>query len=247
MARYKVILAYDGTDFHGFQRQVNHAKIRTVQETVETALCRIGWQGHSILAAGRTDAGVHAAGQVIAFDFNWRHSPHDLLAALNANLPADVAVRNINVIRSDFHPRYDACARSYHYSVYCEAMRDPLLERFAWRVSHPVDFQLMEVLAEEFLGEHDFAAFGKPPKIGGSTIRRVFSAGWLEEASGWVFRITANAFLYHMVRRLVSFQIAIGQGKIEPEIIRNCFESGNQELIKGLAPPQGLTLIEVKY
>ena len=114
MGRYQVILAYDGTDFNGFQRQASN-KIRTVQGTVEAALRRIGWQGKSVLAAGRTDTGVHAFGQVITFDHEWKHSSEDLLAAINANLPQDVAARAVELAKPDFHPRFDAVARCYYY------------------------------------------------------------------------------------------------------------------------------------
>ena len=111
MARYQIILAYDGTGFSGFQRQAQGKKSRTVQAAVETASRQIGWQGSSIQAAGRTDAGVHAAGQVIAFDLNWTHGEQALLAALNANLPPDVAAQAAYECRADFHPRYAALTR----------------------------------------------------------------------------------------------------------------------------------------
>ena len=131
MARYQVILVYDGTEFFGFQRQ---ARERTVQGIVEDALRQIGWHGRTILAAGRTDTGVHASGQVIAFDLDWAHSTDDLRNGLNANLPADVAVHQVILGRPDFHPRYDAIARRYRYQIYCQSHRDPLRERYAWRV-----------------------------------------------------------------------------------------------------------------
>ena len=117
MALYKVILSYDGTNFHGFQRQ---SDVRTVQDVVENALIKIGWQGSRILAAGRTDSGVHASGQVIAFDYKWNHSTRDLHRALNANLPIDVAVSSVEVAEDNFHPRYDARVRHYQYRIFCE-------------------------------------------------------------------------------------------------------------------------------
>ena len=110
MARYKVILAYDGTDFLGYQRQ---GKTRTVQLVVEAALVKLGWEGTTILTAGRTDSGVHASGQVVAFDLDWAHSTDDLVRALNANLPDDVAVKDGAQVVDDFHPRYDAVERTY--------------------------------------------------------------------------------------------------------------------------------------
>ncbi len=247
MARYQVILAYDGTDFYGFQRQARGPENRTVQDTVEIALRKIGWQGQAILAAGRTDTGVHAFGQVIAFDLDWMHSPDDLQAALNANLPPDVAARLVKLASPDFHPRYDALARCYRYQLYCQPVRDPLKERYAWRVWPAVDIDRLQEAAKFLAGSHDFAAFGTPPRAGGKTQRNVLRAGWTQEPANLVFEIQANAFLYRMVRRLVSFQVAVGQGGVEPLEMQKCLEGGSSSQVKGLAPPQGLTLVEVIY
>ena len=138
MARYQVILAYDGTFFKGYQRQ---AQARTVQAVVETALRQLGWRGRTVLSAGRTDTGVHASGQVIAFDLEWAHPAEELLRALNANLPEDVAAREIHEADLEFHPRYWAVSRRYRYRLFCQETRDPLRERYAWRVWPPVEMQ----------------------------------------------------------------------------------------------------------
>jgi tRNA pseudouridine38-40 synthase len=244
MARYQVVLAYDGTQFSGFQRQ---AEARTVQGVFEDALRRIGWAGRAILAAGRTDAGVHAAGQVAAFDLEWAHTPAALAAALNANLPPDVAVRQARPAAPDFHPRYDALGRVYRYRVFCDALRDPLRERYAWRVWPALELELLQQAAAHLPGAHDFAAFGAPPRPGGATIREVLEAGWRLAGDELVFEISANAFLYHMVRRLVSFQISIGQGEVRPEALPGCLDREAPEPVRGLAPPQGLSLVRVLY
>ena len=131
MARYKVILAYDGTNFHGFQRQENG---RTVQASFETALRNIGWQDAAISAAGRTDSGVHASGQVVSFEFDWQHSHEAMRDALNANLPPDVAAQAVADTEDDFHPRHSAKARRYCYRLFCSRTRQPLRERYAWRI-----------------------------------------------------------------------------------------------------------------
>ncbi len=244
MERYQITLAYDGTDFLGFQRQ---GAGRTVQAEVEAALRRLGWQGRTLLAAGRTDTGVHASGQVVAFDLEWKHGSEALGRALNAQLPRDVAVRAVAVAREDFHPRYDARLRSYRYQVYCEPERDPLRERYAWRVWPAVDFELLQAAARVLPGVHDFAAFGSPPRPEGSTVRVVYRAGWqAQQASGLLFEVSANAFLYHMVRRLVFIQVLAGQGQWSLKEL----ESGVREAqpqAPGLAPPQGLVLSEVRY
>ncbi|NMC55059.1 MAG: tRNA pseudouridine(38-40) synthase TruA [Chloroflexi bacterium] len=244
MARYQVTLAYDGTHFYGFQRQEERA--RTVQAEVEAALRRIGWQDRTILAAGRTDTGVHASGQVIAFDFDWRHSPEALGRAMNSNLPSDVAVRAIAVAREDFHPRYDATARTYRYQIFCEAERDPLRERYSWRVWPAVDCDLLQSAARLLTGTHDFAAFGSPPREQGSTIRTVYRAGWRMLAGGLQLEITANAFLYHMVRRLVFWSVLAGQRVLSLQAFEQAVEAA-QPQTPGLAPPQGLNLYQVCY
>jgi len=243
MARYQVILAYDGTDFYGYQRQVEE---RTIQGVFEDALRLVGWQGSSTFAAGRTDTGVHASGQVVAFDLKWKHGEKSLRDALNANLPPDVAVRSVG-IRNGFHPRFDALNRSYRYRLYCQPVRDPLRDRYAWRVWPSLNLALLQQVAEYMEGEHDFAAFGTPPKANGSTIRDVSRAEWANDGDEFYFEITANAFLYHMVRRLVSYQVMVGHGEIEPSTILELFSGKSNEMVRGLAPPNGLCLISVLY
>jgi tRNA pseudouridine38-40 synthase len=244
MARYQAILTYDGTDFNGFQRQ---AGVRSVQSVIETGLKLIGWPGKNVLAAGRTDTGVHAAGQVIAFDIEWQHTDIDLLRAVNANLPPDVAFRSVKRVPSDFHPRYAAYCRRYLYRCFCDPIRQPLRERYAWRIWPPVSLSEVNKSAELLIGEHDFAAFGTPPRAGGKTIRRIQMACWYEGGGDLVFDITGNAFLYRMVRRLVNFQIEIGQGLREAEEISERLSGKDKILVQGLAPAQGLTLVEVSY
>lgn len=252
MARYQAILAYDGTAYAGFQRQSGQGS-GTVQAVVEAALRQIGWQGKTLLGAGRTDSGVHASGQVIAFDLEWNHSPESLRAALNANLPPDVAVKSARATRPDFHPRFDALARRYRYSLFCRDGRDPLRERYSWRVWPEAALERMIAPAELLLGEHDFAAFGAPPRPESSTVRTVFQAEWRAgpHPHELEFEICANAFLYHMVRRVVYLLVAIGQGRAEGEVVRQALaapaDPGAATPLQGLAPPQGLFLAEVLY
>ena len=244
MARYQIILAYDGTEFLGSQRQVKSR--RTVQGELENALRKMGWDGKSVLMAGRTDAGVHASGQVAAFDFNWVHSLEALSNALNANLPADMAVRQAQVAPDSFHPRFDATARRYHYRIFSQKLRDPLRERYAWRVFPTPDEDVLHALAAMLPGKFDFAAFGSPPRPDGSTERHLIQARWEKQADEWHFEVQANAFLYHMVRRLVRTQVVIAQGKFSKEIFARALAEQVQ-VPSGIAPPNGLTLVEVTY
>jgi tRNA pseudouridine38-40 synthase len=257
MERYQVILAYDGSRFKGFQRQ---AKARSVQGVVEAALRKLSWQGRSILAAGRTDTGVHATGQVIAFELDWNHDPLDLLTALNTYLPNDVVAREIRQVCSAFHPRYDASWRKYSYRIYCQPLREPLLEPYAWHVWPTVNLTALQEAAEPLPGSHDFGAFGTPSHTGGHTMRVVLEATWLQKAPFLDFEITAQAFLYHMVRHIVFMQVMIAQGKLTVEDLKRALKTGvdfntraelaqslSNRLVHGLAPAQGLILAEVYY
>jgi tRNA pseudouridine38-40 synthase len=241
MARYQIILTYDGTDFVGSQRQL---KSRTVQSELEKALRKLKWEGRSALMAGRTDSGVHASGQVAAFDLDWKHSLDDLGNALNASLPMDMAVRQVHPATDDFHPRYDAAWRRYRYSLFCQPDRAPLQERFAWRVWPKVSN--LNALEGIWLGTHDFSAFGTPPKPGNCTERTVLDAKWRSVDNEWFFEIKANAFLYHMVRKIVHAQVAVGQGRITVDDLNRALVQ-QTELPSGLAPAHGLTLVEVGY
>ncbi len=245
LAAYKSIVAYDGTKFEGFQRQASGR--RTVQGELEQALQNIGWQESSLRAAGRTDSGVHARGQVIAYQLVWKHPPDDLSMAINANLPCDIAVRKTLLAQKDFHPRYSAVSRRYRYSLFIDKTRDPLRERYAWRIAAEADIKLLKRAADMIVGKQDFGAFGSAPRPGGSTVREIFEAVWdLQDDKLW-FEIEANAFLYHMVRRLVSALLAIGNGKMEMDDLLAAVQNPSQKWDGGLAPSQGLCLLRVKY
>ncbi len=250
MARYQVILAYDGTDFHGYQRQ---AKGRTVQAVVEQALHRMGWQGDHIRSAGRTDTGVHAVGQVIAFDLDWHHPVQDIQNALNAYLPMDVVSRQVRQVSMFFDPRRDAISRRYRYRIFIDSIRSPLRERYAWRVWPALDLAVLRQMARFLCGKHDFAAFGTPPQAGGSTVRTVYQADWLLDGSDLFFEVVADAYLYHMVRRMVILQSSIASGKLAEDDMHLYMLSPDAKplekvvSVRGLAPPQGLCLEEVCY
>jgi len=243
MARYQIILAYDGTAFQGFQRQEG---ARTVQAEVESVLARLNWGGTRLVSAGRTDTGVHAAGQVIAFDLDWAHSPEELGRALNALLPEDVAVIRAETAAADFNPRYAAIRRTYQYRIYCQPDRHPLRDRYAWRVWPELDRSLLDLAAQALVGTHDFAAFGNPPRRNGSTIRTVYRSYWQPEPGGLLFEVTANAFLYHMVRRMVYLQVLVGQIKISLADLADCIRAAHPQT-PGLAPAHGLVLAKVDF
>jgi tRNA pseudouridine38-40 synthase len=249
MARYQIILAYDGTGFLGSQRQ---ASSRTAQSELEKALRKLGWHGQTVYLAGRTDTGTHASGQVAAFDLDWVHGLEKLQDALNAHLPRDMAVREVNAVPDDFHPRFDATSRRYRYRLFCDSVRDPLRERYAWRVWPAVTD--LTPLANIWPGRHDFAAFGTPPRVGGSTFRTVMSSRWQQQGDEWTFEIQADAFLYRMVRRLVYAQVAVGQARLSAKILAQALDyrpdiqqEAHSLIPVNLAPASGLTLVEVRY
>jgi tRNA pseudouridine38-40 synthase len=218
-----------------------------VQDEVEKSLRRLYWQGRRILAAGRTDAGVHALGQVIAFDLDWKHSPDELRQALNATLPVDIVAREVRAVSARFDPRRQAVSRCYQYRLFCQEVRDPLRERYAWRIWPPAEASLLEQAAARMVGRLDFRAFGTPPQAGGSTLRTVWRSAWNSQEAGWVYEVEADAFLYHMVRRMVAIQVAVGQGKASLADLARRLDPGPEDYVQGLAPPQGLFLVSVAY
>jgi len=213
LQKYKAIVEYDGTDFLGFQVQ---ARGRTVQGELERAVQELAGQSTPVLGAGRTDSGVHARGQVIAFSLQWPHPPEALLRAVNARLPRDVALQKVEPVADGFHPRYDAVRRHYRYRILNRAVQSPLERRYALHVRQPLNVQAMDRAATHLLGEHDLAAFGRPPQ-GENTVRNVFRAGCRRERDIVTFGIEANAFLFRMVRRIVGSLLLVGQGSVSVE------------------------------
>ncbi len=251
MARYRAVIAYEGGAFQGFQRLRGAAP--SVQSALEAALSGLAGQPVPILAAGRTDSGVHASGQVIAFDLAWQHGERALQNALNAALPASIAVLQLSRAADDFHPRYQALARTYEYRVYLSKVRHPLLAREAWQVAPPCELALMNSAAALLIGRHDFASFGTPP-LGerGTTERTVFAAAWRALPPEYgvaraAFRISADAFLYRMVRAIVGSLVAVGQGRLSLAAFEEAFRAARRGAIRHLAPPHGLTLVEVTF
>jgi tRNA pseudouridine38-40 synthase len=247
--KFRAKASYDGTEFFGFQRQ---GAFRSVQGEIEAALQTVTGQSVTVYGAGRTDSGVHATGQVIAFGLEWRHSPEALQRALNVTLPQDAAVREVRRCDGSFSPRFDALSRTYEYTVYRDSVRRPTRDRYAWQVGYALDVAAMNDAAEGLIGEHDFAAFGSPTSESESTIRRVMRARWEERATpdgerDLVFTIEANAFLYRMVRRIVNALVKVGSGRIGRAAFVEALASGDQNRITGLAAAAGLCLTYVSY
>jgi len=242
---YKSIVAYDGTDFEGFQRQKEG--IRTVQASLESALSQLGWQERAILAAGRTDRGVHAEGQVISFQFTWKHSPDKLTQAINAQLPGDVSIRETGIALQDFHPRFSAKSRRYRYSLFMDPTRQPLLERYAMRLKEAPDIDQIRKAAKLLIGERDYRLFGPSPNPKGTTVRKIIRADWAEDGGMYHFDIEADAFLQHMVRRITAALVEIGSGRLTVASFEGLLEDPVARWQGKLAPSCGLCLMNVSY
>ena len=244
MERYQAILAYDGTSFWGFQAQPG---FRTVEGELRSALSSLGWRGRSLLSGGRTDAGVHAEGQVAVFDLEWTHPPEELQRALNAFLPGDISCQTLRVAAPDFHPRYHALRRCYRYRVLPAPERDPLRERYALRVWPAPDVERMTEVARALPGKRDFRAFGSAPRKGSHTVRTVFQANWERLGDCLDFWIEADAFLFRMVRTIVGTLLEVGNGRRSPEEFQKLLESPPLGRSAPPAKAQGLCLMRIDY
>ena len=250
MSRFRATLAYDGTAYIGFQRQTDP---RTVQGTLERAIQQVTKQAVTVIGAGRTDTGVHAVGQVITFGVVWKHSDDILLKAINAVLPNDIALQDLTRLTGDaqhFNPRFDAAKRLYRYTLYESKQRQPLLTRFAWQVYPPLNGEAMSQASALLIGTHDFGAFGKPPK-GDNTVRTVYRSEWTRQPETfgvrWEYVVEANAFLQHMVRRIVGMVVDVGRGWTTVEQFETAFRNAKIDHAVTVAPPQGLVLEHVTY
>lgn len=245
--RWRATVAYDGTAYQGFQRQIGETP--TIQRALERAVEQISGQTVTVVGAGRTDAGVHATGQVIHFDLDWAHGERALLRAINAHLPQDIALQDLRSAPG-FHARFDAQARLYRYRIIAADQRHPLLIHRAWHIWGRLDADGLHQTAALLLGEHDFAAFGHAPS-GENTVRRVSVSEWRaeREAAGllWVYTVEATAFLHHMVRRMVALQVAVAQGRMVLADFEALFRRAVLADSVSIAPPQGLTLEAVRY
>jgi tRNA pseudouridine38-40 synthase len=257
---FRAIVAYDGTDFLGFQWQ---SQGRTVQGALEEALAQVTRTAVRVVGSGRTDRGVHARGQVVGFCVRWRHTLEDLQRALNAVLPPDVAVLLLELAPEGWHPRFSAVRRHYRYTVLNQPVRSPLDGRYAHLVTDPLDLDALQEGAGLLVGVHDFGAFGQPTHKGSrpmssvnegpetdrhvETRREVFEAGWRQDGRRFVFDVVGNAFLRGMVRSMVGTLILVGAGSWSVGRMSKVLESHDRALAAPPAPACGLCLMRVEY
>jgi tRNA pseudouridine38-40 synthase len=241
----RLLLEYDGTRYHGWQRQADAA---TIQQTLEEALARLTGEAVALIGSGRTDAGVHALGQVANFRTTSTIPLKAFHDGLNSMLPPDIAVLSAAEVGLDFHARKSATAKTYAYRILNRPQRSPLFRNYAWRISQPLELSAMARAAAALLGSHNFTAFRASGSGNINPVRQVSAAAWQDEPGGWlIFTITASGFLRGMVRSLVGTMVEVGRGKVPAAIMAELLESQARHLAGPTAPPQGLYLVEVFY
>jgi tRNA pseudouridine38-40 synthase len=240
----RIVVEYDGTDFAGWQRQPGQ---RTVQGCLEDAIREMTGEEVFVRGAGRTDAGVHAAGQVGSFRLAARIPEHGLLRGLNTHLPPDVAIVDVAEVDADFDARFSARGKLYRYEVWNHLVRSPLRARRSWHVRQPIDGDAVRRAAAALVGEHDFRAF-RAADCERRTTRRVVRRLEVDRQGAlWSFEIEATAFLKNMVRIVVGTLVDVGRGQLPADAVSRMLETGDREAGGMTAPPQGLTLVRVVY
>lgn len=244
MRNVKVVVEYDGTDYFGFQYQPN---VPTVQEELEKALAKIVKEQVTVYGSGRTDAGVHATGQVISFRTEGTVPVERLCVAMNALLPRSIAAVVAEEVEQEFHARYAAKSRLYSYRILNRELRSAFWGRYSWLVARPLDVEAMREGARWLLGVHDFSSFSCAARDDGSPIRRMDVSDVRREGESVIVEVRANAFLRSMVRAIVGTLVEVGLGKRHSSEMREILEARDRRRAGKTAPPQGLCLVEVEY
>lgn len=242
MFNYRLTIQYDGTDYSGWQEQENAL---TVQQVLKESIRQLTRQEISLIGAGRTDAGVHAIGQVSNFKINRQLDLKKFAYSLNSILPPDIAVTDIVEAAEKFHSRFDARSRSYIYLISKE--KSPFYFRYSYFYNQEFDLQILNKISENLLGEKDFTSFSKVDSAPDSKVCRIYEARWIKRKNLFIFKIEANRFLYGMVRAIVgSILRAARSGNGEQEI-QNIFSLKNRAAAADAVPAKGLFLYKVKY
>lgn len=245
----RLTVQYDGSDFAGYQLQ---SRARTVQGVLHEAFQRLTGEDVRANAAGRTDTGVHALGQVVSVQTRTALAPQVVGRALNALLPADVAVSDTVDAPPGFHARYSALAREYRYVVYNGPTTGPLWRRYSYHVGDPLDATRMDAALSPLVGRHDFGSFGRGMEdrisgVRGSTVRHMMRARCRRVRAFLIFSFTANAFLRTMIRSLVGTVLLVGRGQLAPEALTAILAARDRGAAGPSAPPHGLVLVRVRY
>ena len=244
MKRLLLTVGFDGTAYHGWQIQPNGI---TVEEVIKTAVSKLLKTETEIFGASRTDAGVHAKGFCFHLDCEENIPESAFLRGLNSLLPSDIAVVGVKEVPNDFNARYDALGKTYIYRILNTNKKDPFLSRYTWQIEKPLDIEKMNDFCKKIVGEHDFSAFSSSGRTVESTVRTVSECYTEKNGDIVSLHITANGFLYNMVRIITGTAVEASFGKIDIEKIDDIFKLKKRDLAGITAPPQGLILEKVHY
>ena len=243
--RLALTIEYEGTRYHGFQIQVDAPSI---QAELEKAIERLTGERVRVKGAGRTDAGVHAEAQVVAFDTASAHSTDTFVSALNHYLPSDIAVGEAYIVKPDFDPRREARSRTYRYSILNRRTPSPMARRFTCHIRETLDVERMREAASLFLGAHDFRRFAAPlPANSTSSVRAVYNASVEQSGSAIAIGVVGNAFLQHQVRRMAGALVDVGRGKLSADDLQAMIDNEQTDKVAHSLPAQGLCLVRVEY
>lgn len=244
MKRIKITVAYDGTNYCGWQIQPNGI---TIEEVLNKALSKLTGEEIKIIGASRTDSGVHALGNVAVFDSNTSIPPKRIAYALNQRLPEDIVITKSEEVPMDWHPRYCDCEKTYEYHILNAKIPDPTRRLNRYFVSYDLDLEKMRQAAEYLKGEHDFASFCNVRTNVEDTVRTIYSLDVIQEKDEITIRVRGNGFLYNMIRIIVGTLIRVGRGFYTPEQVKDILEAKDRQEAGVTAPPHGLMLVEIKY
>ena len=244
MKRIKLTVAYDGTNYCGWQIQPNGI---TIEEVLNKKLSKLTGEEIRVIGASRTDSGVHARGNVAVFDTYTTIPPDRLAYALNRRMPEDIVIVKSEEVPADWHPRYCDTVKTYEYHILNTRVPDPIRRRMTYFVSYSLDLENMRRAAGYLLGEHDFASFCNVRTNVEDTVRTVYDLDILENGEELTIRIRGNGFLYNMVRIIVGTLLRVGRGFYTPEQVKDILEARDRQAAGVTAPPHGLVLVGIEY
>lgn len=242
--RVRLVVAYDGTNYHGWQVQKNGI---TIESELNRCLTELLKEPIEVIGASRTDAGVHALGNVAVFDTQARMPAEKISYALNQRLPEDIRIQKSEEVALDWHPRHCDSRKTYEYRIYRGEFELPTKRLYSLFTYYPLDVAKMQEAAQYFVGKHDFKSFCQVNAQVESTVRTVYEVKVYEEGADLLIRVTGSGFLYNMVRIMAGTLLEVGKGKISPQEIAQIIESKNREAAGPTAPAHGLTLVRYEF